>query len=371
MFAVLNMIFRSLFGILLAAIPLAASAAFYEVPIAGVYTGADGHTYQSTTYKPVPRIGYPSMATTTPLNIPVASMVPPGRQLMVIPTTITPNVARVGKAVTSLARLSGPVGMGLTLLPILCEETGICDPDNNHVFDKVTPPYTGQSRPGYLSWPGSYDAGYTFYDNLGAACGSAYLGYPNTAFAPNGDNGSYGACTCNGPGCPYDGWQLLLSKTTSCVPSGSKTNVSCTVPEKITVPTETDWTNAASKLATSLSRMANILDGLQEKNIPIPIDKPVLTPSSETLPSITTVEKDANSNPVKTTTQTTTVSQTPVVDTNPKNSTTITEKTITTVTNNTTNTTTTTETTKETPQEVKAPMPFDFPDDYNREKTQI
>lgn len=355
-----------LFGVTIAAVPILAFASVQPVPIPGV--SAVGGELFHTSRLGVQTLVYPSLQTTSPLSIPVAGMVPPGRQLMVIPTTITPNAARVGAAVAKLSRLTTPVGLGLTLMPILCAETGIC---KNQDLDQYE--VEGNTAPASATtlWKPQFGGPYNF-TTVSNVCGYDLSLWPSGYECAdiNETTGSYKIRTIAPPNTAVSR-QAVVERT---CPSGYTLTQDglCLSDSPVShPPTETDWQQAATKLGTALNRMADMISGLQEKNQPVPIDKPVLSPTSETLPSTSTVNRDATGNLTSTTTTTTTINQNPITNNTTTNTTNITITTITNITGPNGEPISTTETGSEPPPPEDTEIEFDTVPDEELEKQEL
>lgn len=369
----------------------------YPVSVPGVSAGSDGYLYftgpngKTTIVYPglspntvsvpasvVPSsstVAYPSSALTAPLNIPVAG-VPPGNQLMTIPSSIVPNVARVASVVVGLARIAGPIGMGINLANLVCSTTNICQ----------LPGQNGQPAPNQFGKNSQYTVkAENYYTNMGTcqapnycATDAAVISSLNTAAsyaAPFSYIAGHTSYDCSGYGylqsnCAPRGVHVIPCPTGY---TGPDANGVCTGPITVTSPTDTDWTAAISSLTAATSRLSDVVASMQSYGQPVPIDKPVLSPASASAPSTTTVTRDAADNVVTTTTNTTNTTVTPNVDASTTNNVTVNQTTTSIVTNSTggpVSTTTVTNT-------VAAPAPaptvkadIKFPDDYNREVTQ-
>lgn len=335
------------FGVALVGAPMLAFSAAVIVPVSGVSANSSGQLIY-TSRAGIPSIVYPALSTTTSLSVslPPVAGVPPGRQLMVIPTTINPNIARVAGAVVALARVSGPVGLGLTLLPILCAETKICGKGTTNEFEitKITDPYiySGTGVVGYYPSSASWCDRYR------------QLNYPGdlpSVWAPNiADT----ACLRNGS---------VWTSYNRIVNPNATTSTSS--------PTDADFTAAITKLTAATNRMGDIVSGLQAQNQPVPIDKPVLQPTSVTSSPTSTVNRDQAGNIINTTTTTTTTNSSPVTNTSTTNTTNITHVTNTTVTGPTGAVTGTSSTANDPPPPDDPEIQFDTVDDVPLEKQEL
>lgn len=359
MIRLFRLMFWFFFGVAIAAVPMFSKAAEMPVPIPGVSTNAAGELIH-TSRAGVTSVVYPSLQTTTPLSVPLppaAGMVQPGKQLMVIPTTISPNVARVASAVIGLARLSGPVGLGLTLLPIVCAETGICSSStavNQLVKNMPGGFYSdfGNGIPGPLSSPQ-------------AVCDARRIllnWSPLFLISENPTNaGTY--------------HNLPLVRVGRCADSAG--NVMGFAYQSldgsvVSVPAvESDLLAATTKLAAATNRMGDIVNGLNSLGQPIPIDKPVLSPVSATTPSETTVNRDSAGNIVNTTTTNTTTNISPVTNTSTTNTVNVTQTTNTTTTGPTGAVTSTTVKSAEPPKPDDPEIGFDDVPDVNLERQEL
>lgn len=346
-------VFWFFFGVALVAVPMFSYASEMSVPIAGVSTNAAGELIH-TSRAGVTSVVYPALQTTTPLSVPLppaGGMVQPGKQLMVIPTTITPNVARVAGAVVSLARLSGPVGLGLTLLPILCAETTICQSASNPSQLTIQTATGGQ----YLS-----DSPAPVYPSPQAICDAKK---PGSSFVQSWaiDESYNGGPTHIHGGCIFQGGNyqsVIYIMGTRILGVGT--------------PSEADLTAATTKLAAATNRAAELIAGLQGLGQPVPIDKPVLSPVSATTPSETTVNRDSAGSIVNTTTTNTTTNISPVTNTSTTNTVNVTQTTNTTTTGPTGAVTSTTQKSAEPPKPPDDPeIGFDDVPDVNLERQEL
>lgn len=351
-----------MFGFLIVAFPLLSfAAAIYPVSVPGV--SAVGSELIYTSRAGVASMVYPSLATSAPLSIPVSTMVPPGRQLMVIPAAIAVNGPRVAAAVVGLARLSGPVGLGLTLLPILCEETGICQSTTNPtVYEKPTTS-SNTSLLGY-----KLNEADPISSTPLAAC--QYYRSDMTTATPWSTDSVTGFVTYNcGIGTTL--WNFLAVPVVGCGAGYTLSGSTCTGPSTVAPPTENDWSSAVSKLTAAVSKMAQLVSGLQGMNQPVPIDKPVLSPTSSTSSPISTVNRDPQGNVINTTNTSTTTNVAPVTNTSTTNTVLVTQITNTTITNNLGQVTGTTETASDPPPPEDPEIEFDTVPDSPLEKQEL
>lgn len=352
------LMFWFFFGVALVAVPMFTFASEFPVYVPGV--SAVGENLIYTSRAGISSVVYPSMATTAPLNVPLPPVagVPAGNQLMTIPATISPNVARVAQSVVLLARIAGPVGLGVNLLSILCSETSLCS--------SASSPSTlvKNSLGGYCNTSGSVNPQY--------ACGqatcdarTAEINYPHATYVPKsfGDTGNIVRIA----ECKNDAyWQGV--QPGQVVGTVYKRLDGSTVSAP---PVEGDFNDAISKLTAATSRMADIVSGLQGQGQPVPIDKPVLSPSSVSSPADTVVNRDAQGNITNTTTTTTTTNSSPVTNNKTENTTNITQTTITTVTNSSGGVTSTTTKAAEPPKPDDPDIQFDKVDDVPLEKQEL
>jgi hypothetical protein len=117
--------------------------------------------------------------------------------------------------------------------------------------------------------------------------------------------------------------------------------------------------------------MASIVAGLQGLNQPVPIDKPVLSPVSQTSPPLSTVKRDPLGNVINTTTTTTTTNISPVTNNNTTNQVTVNQITNTTVTNANGEVESTTDTTSDPAPDDETTIEFDDVPDKDLEKQEI
>lgn len=368
------------FGVMLSfAMMVPVYASEYPVNVPGVSAGSDGKLYftgpngrtgpvysgiNSTPITvanppnaPFSRVEFPFKASTAPLTVPIPA--PPGgsasSQVMQIPTTISPNAARVAALVVGFARFSGPIGIGLNLANLVCSNTQLCQlPGLNgqpapNEFGKFNVPAVPVNTIYGLYGSTVYDAS-TFNAAQAKYC---YVYNPTYFVKPNGCNATPNASICYfecvNSGGATSGTIESVKKTSSCPTgyTGPDQYGVCTGPQTVTTPTDNDWQDSIAKLTALTTKMADMVTGLQDKSQPVPIDKPVLSPSSATAPSQSVVNRDATGNVTNTTTTTTTTTNTPVTNNTTTNTTNITQTTITTVTNNAGDTTSTTTTTAE------------------------
>jgi len=358
-------------GFLIAAVPMLSFAAtIMPVTVPGV--SAVGNELVYTSRAGVASMVYPTLATSAPLSIPVATMVPPGRQLMVIPASVAVAVPRVASAVVALARLSGPVGLGLTLLPILCQETSICqsstDPNN---FSKLT----SQSQP----QPAIYRViNSTNYSTALAACQNTvdlWCAFPVSGCGQvSVTSETATTIACRGYNSPQVEWKTTtgLKILQSCPAGYTLTNGVCVSDTPMaSPPTEGDWSAAISALTSAVSAMGNIVAGLQSVGQPVPINKPVLSPTSSTSSPTSTVNRDPQGNVINTTSTTTTTNIAPVTNTSTTNTVSVTQITNTTVTNNLGQVTSTTDTASDPPAEDDPTIEFDTVPETDLEKQEL
>ncbi|MDD5323311.1 MAG: virulence factor TspB C-terminal domain-related protein, partial [Methylococcales bacterium] len=137
---------------------------------------------------------------------------------------------------------------------------------------------------------------------------------------------------------------------------------------------DADWSDAISKLssaANSLQKLSDMVQGLLGKGQAIPIDNPVLSPSSITTAPVSTVIRDSAGNVIKTVTESVTYNSSPIniYDNSYNPITNITSIVNSTFTDNTTNITTTTTTTNDSPPVDSPPddpsVEFDTVDDVD------
>lgn len=336
-------VFWFFIGVAIVAVPMFSLAGEMPVPIAGVSANAAGELIH-TSRAGISSVIYPALQTTTPLSIslpPAGGMVQPGRQLMVIPTTISPNAARVASAVVGLARLSGPVGLGLTLLPILCTETGLCASSTN-------PNILVKNAPGDY-WKDVPHFGQQQFPTMQAICDARAPG-AGVALYVEGN-------MCLGVPAPH-----YLYATGTIYHDG---------PVVSSAPTDPDYSAAVVQLAAATSRLAEVVNGLNNLGQPIPIDKPVLSPVSATTPAETTVNRDSAGNIVNSTTTTTTTTIAPVTNTSTTNTVNVTQVTNTTTTGPTGAVTSTTQKSAEPPKPDDPEIGFDDVPDVNLERQEL
>ena len=345
-------------GILIFGVPMFAFAATtYPVSVPGVSAVGSGLVY--TSRAGIASVVYPSLATTAPLSVPlpsVAGMVASNRQLMVIPAAVAVSVPRVAAAVTNLARIANPIGLGLTLLPIVCAETGICQKatsptefetssggDPTTAIVKWKPqwvsPYDFTSVSNLCSydlslWPGGYEC-----TNVNEQTGT--YGIKNTA-----SGAILGRAGTISKSCPSG---YTLTPDGSCLADSIAPHA----------PTDPEWEAAAAKLATALNRMPDMVKGLQDAGQPVPIDKPVLSPVSSTTNPTSVVNRGAVGNIINTTTTSITTTVSPVTNTSTTNTVNVTQITNTTVTDPTGATTGTTQTSGDPPPPEDTEIEFD------------
>lgn len=283
-------------GVLISAITVPAFASSnFNVNVPGVSAGSDGLLYYKTPAGGS-RIIYPELQLNTPLRIPGLAT-----DIVQLPTKIPVNLARTAGALVGLARLSGPVGLGLTLLPVLCEVTTICE-KNPSEYEKRTK-------------TGGYNLNQStahIFDSGASACSS--VGCTFIAGSDPSLPNFVGRCSYKGSLYDY----VYVDPSHQSVVSNPVT--------------ESDWQNAVSQLSAATNKAADVLRGLQDLNKPIPVDKPVLSPISQTASPTTSVNRDAAGNVVNTTTSTTTTTVTPVVNNSTTNTVTVNQTTITTTT---------------------------------------
>lgn len=354
-------------GFLISAVPMLAFAATtYNVPVAGVSSTPSGlvHTSRLGISSPL----YPALSTTSPLGIPIATMVPPGKQLMVIPTSIAANVPRVAGAVVGLARLSGPIGLGLTLLPILCQETSICQSGTSNDFSKLSVPSSS-----YFETVGRDSSGQNVLikgTTPEEACLSAVATYnANTTVIHTYVRSTNTECVYS----TVSAGSMLQTIYARFCPSGQALiGQSCATATPTNLPpTDEDWASAVTKLTAAVNRMGDIVSGLQALGQPVPVNKPVLSPVSQTSPPLSTVKRDPQGNVINTTTTTTTTNISPVTNTNTTNQVTVNQITNTTVTNANGEVESTSDTTSDPAPEDETAIEFDDVPDSELEKQEI
>lgn len=352
-------------GVALVAVPMLALSAELPVIVPGVTYSppVSGNIYISPSSisgsGPV-TITYPSSTINSPIRVPLPPVagVPAGNQLVQIPTTISPNAVRVGAAVVSLARISGPIGLGLNLLSIVCSETSICQSSTDpKALVKNSSPTVGSSS--YEMSCGNSATGSEVF----VQSGSAYLRYVRTPSVAHGCSGEstgmiYNYCANPvGSGCSYDA--LRLTQNLSLPPASSAPVV------------DGDFKQAVIKLTGAVSRMGDLVAGLQAQNQPVPVDKPVLQPTSVTSDPVSTVNRDSAGNIINTTTTTVTTNVAPVTNTSTSNTVNVTQVTNTTTTNNLGATTSSSTTTAKSPSPDDPDIQFDQVDDVNLEKQEL
>lgn len=328
------------FGVVLVAVPMLSFAAVSPVSVPGVSSNAAGQLIY-TSRAGIPSVVYPALSTSSSLSVPVPPVagVPPGRQLMVIPTTISPNAVRVGTAVVALARLSGPIGLGINLATLVCSTTQICTSTTNPdemVISKTTNPYIYGMR-GIVRYTAS--ALCEEYRRLYSPADSPSIWAPNVA-----DTG------CMRNGINWEGYSRSANPNSSV---------------SVGPPTESDWSAAAASLAAATGQLAQIVQALQNQGQPVPVDKPVLSPASATTNPTTTINRDQAGNIVNTTTTTTTTNISPITNTSMTNTVNVTQVTNTTITDSTGAVTSSTQTDLTPPEPDEPEIQFDMVDDVN------
>lgn len=333
-------------GVVLVTVPILSFAAVSPVSVPGVSANAAGQLIY-TSRAGIPSVVYPALSTSSPLSVPLPPVagVPPGRQLMVIPTTISPNAVRVGTALVSLARLAGPVGLGLNLVTLVCSTTQICtsatDPNELVISNTINPYIYGVS-------------GFTRFSSV-ELCEEYRRLYapadPPSIWTPNAADT---ACMRNGVN-----WQ---SYSKSVNPNSSVT---------VGPPTESQWSAAAVSLAAATGQLAQIVQSLQAQGQPVPVDKPVLSPASATSSPTTTVNRDQAGNIINTTTTSTTTNISPVTNTSTTNTVNVTQVTNTTITDSTGAVSSSTQTDLIPPEPDDPDIQFDQVDDVNLETQEL
>lgn len=355
------------FGLVLVAVPMLAFAIEYPANVRGVFPYAGELYYRgpgqasgqpiypgteiNSAAVNVPRgpvtITHPSSTISTPVKVPLPSVagVPAGNQVIQVSTKIVPNAARVASSVVALAKSAGPVGLGIQLATVLCQTTDICTKsDDLNVLVK--------KGPDLLFWTVNSDG--PFSVSAESSC-QAYVSsvgriYDSVAVT------SPTSFVCRFTSYPYS------------VYGGKKTGTGVVSEMPLT---QSDLDVATKKLTDAIDRHADLVDGLQKQGQPVPIDKPELSPRSETSPPTTTVNRDKSGNIINTTTTTTTTNISPVVNSSTSNTVNITQITNTTMTGPTGVVTGTTQTDSTPPEPDDPDISFDDVPDVNLENQEL
>lgn len=289
----------------------------YPVRIPGI----SGKQY-AFTYAPQPSANFvpPSFTANVPVRVPITIDQSP---LINVPATISPNLIRVGAAIAGFARITGPIGAGIQIASLICSTTSFCqsptDPSQFYKQDTST-----------MFPPDGDDA---------ELCSRYVNGWVvESVPVPVSDGAPYFACKFN-----------YADGTTGIVGRWPITGTDI-VPVKYLPLTDSDWLTVAQRLASLSNKLAEMVNDLIQQGQPVPVDNPVLSPSQVTTPSVSTIVRDANGNPISTVTNTTTIYSNPTnTYINEQPVTNITYNIVSTTTDNTTNTTTTTTTTNPNP----------------------
>lgn len=267
------------------------------------------------------------------------------------------NVGGLGAAALNLAKRAGPIGLGLTLAGLLCEQTDICstpsDPQNPSsppVFTVTAP----ESKPvPYTRWKTGTGYGSQEFETYTQACdvvGPAYIQRVTVA------GGSYSSGSVTGcflytstqawvniqlidhSGRVSNTQEIAANRLQNCPTTHNYTGGPQCIPKdpnKRVPLSPTGW--PAPEDVPGLND-PGIVPDLINGNEPIPINPPEIDP--KTIPGGSTTEtvRDGNGNPIGTKTTDTVITITPSGPTTVE----VTETTTTTETNITNNTTTTT-----------------------------
>lgn len=233
--------------------------------------------------------------------------------------TVAVQVPRVGKAVRTLAVASGPIGMTLTAVSLVCELTNICNVDG--IFNQFTSLTGGDAIETHVGWCVSNGSQIPCYPDkdLRAAVQAA-----NACFSANPSNCEYGDTEPR-----YSGQTLIgafyrlkfKSDGSYSAPIAASFMGTYTPPSPTSSPaTASDWDSKESLLNDE-----RFISELLSVNAPVPVGNPSLSaPVSVPIGSNTKTIKDANGNVTgtETTTSEATISE-PTSGENPSGSPTI------------------------------------------------
>ncbi|MDD5272673.1 MAG: hypothetical protein PHU14_08145 [Methylovulum sp.] len=255
-----------------------------------------------------------------------------------LPATVVANAPRLAAGVIGVAKSMGPVGLTLTLVPIVCSVTSICQgPDGNLAKTVVT------LAPAKVATVNSWC-------QAQAGCGSAWtiVEVDDTHVNADCKTSSYSGPNCTG----HYGVNSIN------VPGGGDTT-------NYFPPSDADWTSAVTKLAAASAQLAAMANGYKAAGFEVPLNPPSTSAVTNAGPVETTTQRDSGGNPTGSTTKQTTTTAAPSVVDPVSNVTTtnITQSTVTNVYNSSGSLVSSSTTTSD-------PSAVQFPTDYNRESTQ-
>lgn len=208
--------------------------------------------------------------------------------------TVAVEVPRIGKAVRSFAVASGPVGLTLTAVSLVCELTNICNQAgewffNNPYSDSVDYPASTPTVGYYIT--GGIDGTQAASVSLSCklAAGKQLAGSTTTLISETlcEEKTSAGAFFRNIPVYWYNSGSV-------CPPHYTKTGTTCTLSENVNTgpATSADWDSKESLLNDD-----RFISELLSVNAPVPVGNPSFSaPVTVPIGSNTKTVKDANGN---------------------------------------------------------------------------
>lgn len=340
-----NLLLWFAFGFGLAAAPMFAFASTQSVNIPNYVRGPSGNYYQAGSATGQQLIQYtPTSTVNASVRVPVTPGLPATRAVT-IPVRVPVNAARVATLTMGIVKSMGPVGLGLALLPIVCEVTQICQSSTDPSTLVKTNPST---RPG--SYP-SCAAAAGYCNSSDSAISGTWFRIVSGFIAPSG-------CVV----IKYASWDYTAG-VFDC--SGAP------LPPAETPLTDPDYVAAAAALAAATASLNGVVDKLTAAGKPIPVDDPQSDPLTSTSPSTTTVNRDPTGAVTSTTTTTVTTNISPVTNTSTSTTTNVTQNISTSVTNSSGQTTSSSQTTAEPPEPEDPEIEFDTVDDVPLEEQEL
>lgn len=338
-----NLLLWFAFGFGLAAAPMFAFASIQSVNIPNYVRGPSGNYYQAGSATGQQLIQYtPTSTVNASVRVPVTPGLPVTRAVTV-PVRVPVNAARVAAATIAIVKSVGPVGLGLALLPVVCEVTQICQSSTDPSTLVKTNPST---QPG--SFP-SCAAAAGYCNSSDSAISGTWFRIVSGFVAPSG-------CVA----IKFVAWDY---------PAGVYDCSGAPLPPAEAPVTDSDLAAAAAALAAATASLNGVVDKLTAAGKPIPVDDPQSDPLTSTSPSTTTVNRDPTGAVTSTTTTTVTTNISPVSNTSTSTTSNVTQNISTSVTNN--SGTSVSVTTAEPPEPEDPEIEFDTVDDVPLEEQEL
>lgn len=294
---------------------------------------------------------------------------PKGNVPVTVPYKMPVKLSKVGKAATNFLKRVGPIATAVAVAGLVCDLTDICSNDSDgdgtaDEFIKVIPPPPDLPTAYYWQWLN----GHPTYPDAQSMCNYVLSQFPNYTLISVDAQPSYAYCNLK-QGSTIN--NQYVGRYSGC-PTGYVSNgaggCQSTTSASQRPLTEQDWEDAEPQLNTP-----EVTSALQDVSEPVPVENPVIQPTTKTVDTSTTTTRDATGTATGTQTETTTVTASPhPTQPNTVNVTTTTVITNYDINNNVTNTTTTENDPPDPPKEQEPDDPdFDNVEDEDLPEHEI